>query len=213
MAGKRRGCATTIVFSKPSAASNMNCGTCVVFPQPVEPWMMQTRLWATLATISSLCAAAGKDEVSLWTRSSANPCGTSFFGGGHGLLPQPGADHFSGCTLASAAGSSGSSPPCSRSPPSNNTAPGATSTEGTSMPLSVKYWRIHFFIPSGNATLKAPDCPYLLSCTASIDLSFQALRLYFGMTPILKSFRHVWRASSFCAVFLLEAMIVSCIVR
>ena len=41
MAANRRGWVTTMVFCGPSE-SRMYCGTWVVFPEPVEPWMMHT---------------------------------------------------------------------------------------------------------------------------------------------------------------------------
>eukprot|EP00966_Prymnesium_polylepis_P029867 693680-Prymnesium_polylepis.1 len=55
----RRGCATTTRCER--LASSRKSGTRLDLPQPVSPWMMETRWLATSRTIASRCSSAGSE--------------------------------------------------------------------------------------------------------------------------------------------------------
>jgi len=52
-----------MVFRRPSSASSRNCGTWVVFPEPVAPCMTVTCADATVCTISPRLLATGSSAA------------------------------------------------------------------------------------------------------------------------------------------------------
>mmetsp|Transcript_61753 Transcript_61753/g.194756 ORF Transcript_61753/g.194756 Transcript_61753/m.194756 type:complete len:294 (+) Transcript_61753:2066-2947(+) len=222
MAAIRRGCVQTMftLVASPlrTAFSRMYCGTCVVLPQPVEPEMSTTGLASTAARISSVIGAMGSlarcalVAAKLGSALRSSCCETSI--------------RFALVSSPASRSSIGWSPPQGFCPhagglhvislASGRVAQGAASKSSRRLPLLAG--RGETPSPERYMLMCRPNsrsCPMASGGTAAWagrrpSASTCALVLKGGISPILQSSTHIFRATMFVASDFLPGHVNSC---